>query len=191
MVERMFHKGSTTGEKALTPGQVDKLLSVITNLEELTLIKIAIAGGLRRKDVVNIRRKDVNSEEHSLTFFEHKKNRTYKVYLSEDVMNTIAMWIRMSNGSQWLFPSHYQGIKRHLCSKTAYNYLNRLLKKAGLPQRPFHALRATCIKLCQSKGWSAEQTAKHVGDTIRTIQQHYSTPSAEEMKKIAEENSLL
>jgi hypothetical protein len=65
------------------------------------------------------------------------------------------------------------------------------LKRAGLGNRPFHALRATCIKLCQSKGWTPEQTAEHVGDRISTIQAHYLTPSVEEMKAVVSARVLI
>lgn len=69
--------------------------------------------------------------------------------------------------------------------------LERALRNAGLRPRPFHSLRATCIKLAQWKGWTPEQVAKLTGDSIRVIQQHYSTPSRDEMQKVATEKPLL
>lgn len=77
------------------------------------------------------------------------------------------------------------------CGRTAHYRLQRLCIKAGIPKRPFHALRATCIKFCQAAGWSVEATAKHVGDTILVIQEHYTTPSQSEMKEFAQGKPII
>jgi integrase len=69
--------------------------------------------------------------------------------------------------------------------RTAYNILQHYCVAAGIPIRPFHALRATCIKFCQAAGWTPEQTAKHVDDRISTIQEHYLVPSMADMRELA------
>jgi len=191
MEDRLYQKGSTTGKKALTKSQVEQLLGAITDLEDLALIKLAITSGMRRKDIVSLKKADIDIKNRRISFYEHKKRRIHSVYLDQDTMNTLEMWIKKSKGSEWLFPAHFKKSKGHMSSRTAYNILNKNLKKAGLPERPFHALRATCIKLYQKAGWTPEQVAELTGDTIRTIQQHYSTPSDEEMKKLVEEKPIL
>lgn len=67
--------------------------------------------------------------------------------------------------TRWLFPSMHDSGKKHIADKTAYNVLAFYLDKAGLPSRPFHSLRATCIKLCQRKGWTIEQVMKQGAST--------------------------
>ncbi|MCG2825156.1 MAG: hypothetical protein L6265_01035 [Thermoplasmatales archaeon] len=71
------------------------------------------------------------------------------------------------------------------------NRFQKYLVVAGVESKPFHALRATCIKLCQRGGWSVEQAAKLVGDTIRVVQEHYTTPSNEELKQVARERPII
>lgn len=184
--------GYKTGEKALTKMQVEKLLASIPNLEELVLIKIAISGGLRRSDIVNILKKDVNLVQDTITFYEHKKKRTKTIDIPTSVMIDVKRWFNTCKyiGSDYLFPARLKTAK-HISSRTAYNILQRNLKLAGIPSKPFHALRATCIKLCQRAGWSPEQVSKLTGDTIRVIQEHYLTPSTEEMKQVTEEKSII
>jgi integrase len=75
--------------------------------------------------------------------------------------------------------------------RTAYTRLQKYCDKAGIPRRPFHALRATCIKRCQAAGWSIEQVAKLTGDTIAVIQEHYSWPSSSEMQEVAMEKPVI
>ena len=58
----------TSGEKALTKSQVDKLLSVITDINHEALIRLAICSGIRREDLVGIKTKDVNTVDNSITF---------------------------------------------------------------------------------------------------------------------------
>lgn len=187
-IESQFQKPKTTGEKALTQSQVNKLLETITDLQDLAMIKLAISTGIRRGDIVKVKAADVNITELTVSFFEQKKNAMHTVPVSESVMNTIQMVIKI-NKSKYLFPS--KGGTSPISSKTAYNRLNYYLQKAGIGRKPFHSLRGTCAKLCQAKGWPVERTAKLLNDTIRTVQGHYQTPSMEEMKETAQEKAIL
>jgi integrase len=75
--------------------------------------------------------------------------------------------------------------------RTAHRKLQDYCDKAQIPRRPFHALRATCIKFCQRAGWRVEEVAKLTGDTIAVIQEHYSTPSESEMQEAIEKKAIL
>ena len=188
-LEKNLYKPKTSGEKALTKSQVEKLLSAVTDINDLALFKLAISTGIRREDIVRIRTADVDTLEQTITFFEGKKNANHIVPVSRGVMNTIGMSMNAQR-DKWLFPSN-RGTKGHISGKTAYNKLHFYMERAGIPKKPFHALRATCAKLCQANGWPVERTAKLLNDTIKTIQGHYTTPSNEEMKEIAEEKAIL
>lgn len=178
-----------SGEKSLTSHQVNKLLEYITDLQELALIQLAITTGIRREDIVKIKTNDVNIESGTVTFYEQKKRRTKIVPLNPKTKNTLTMWIKI-NKSPYLFPSRHKN-KTHISGKTAYNILQNCLEKANLKSRPFHALRATTVKLCQRAGWNVEQTAELLGDRISTIQQHYATPTPSEMSEVVNEKPLI
>lgn len=179
-----------TGQKALTPVQVQMLFDCIADLVHLGLFQLAVVSGIRREDIVRIRVADVNFDRNSVTFHESKKNRTHTIYIPKTVTNTLKMITNINKREPYLFPGNSEKIRGrgHLTGRTAYNIFHRYLAKTDLRMRPFHALRATCIKMCQHKGWTMEQTAEHVGDTIRVIQEHYTTPSEEEMVKVATED---
>ena len=187
--ERYFR----TGRKSLTEGEVNKLLSVITDLEHSALIMLAVSAGIRRGDIVKIKQKDFDYEKRKIIFFESKKNRTHTVYVPNNTAKVIQMLINSNKNEVYLFPggTDRKHGKGHISDKSAYNILNRYLEKAGLDKRPFHALRATCIKMCQKKGWKPEETAELVGDSLRVIQEHYSVPSEQEMKEVSEEKAIL
>lgn len=178
-----------SGEKALTLGQVQLLLSnpKLTIYDE-ALLRLAITGGLRRADLVETMKENFNSD--MLDFVENKKGRRiHTIFLPLETVKVLNQLVEAYPKGPWLFPG--ANPRRHISGRTAYNILQRRLKEVGLPSRPIHALRATCIKLCQSRGWSAEQTAKHVNDRVQTIQEHYLTPSREEMAALAQEKAII
>lgn len=179
-----------TGEKALTYEQVQALLSLknLSLLEE-GLLRLGLNGGLRREDIVGVRAPDLHDEDNSLTFYEHKKRRNHTVCLSLATVKVLNQ-IRKEYPSIWLFPA--TDPKRHIASKTAYNILQRHLVKIGVPTPwPFHSLRATCVKLCQRAGWTETMAARHIDDSVRVVQEHYSIPSMEEMKQAMREKTII
>ena len=181
----------TSGEKALTEPQFKRLMDYITDFEEKVLIEVAVYVGIRRSDVVALEVKNINLEKQTLTFFEKKKDRIRTIPIPQHLAADFQMLIKVNKTkkSKYLFPGRFNN-SEHLSSKTAYNILHKNLKKAGLPLKPFHALRATCIKLYQKKGWSVEQTAKLIGDTVAVVQQHYATPSDEELAEVMAEKPI-
>ena len=188
--ERGYRK--KTGEYALTEGQVNKLLSMVGRLDHEVLLRIAIELGLRRADIVSIEQANINLDKKWLVFVEHKKqNKLHWVPLSDSLCKLLEQYLHIVGWrkNKWLFPSSHNP-RKHINDKTAWNILNMYLLKANLPQRPFHALRATCIKLCQRKGWSIEQVMKLTNDTFRTIKEHYDIPGEEEMLEVAKEKPL-
>lgn len=182
----------TSGEEALTEKQVKKLINNCTDVEEVALLSLAITSGMRRADVVSVKEVNFEPEERSLSYEEKKKDRIKQIHLPQKTVGRLERWLNSrGSNSKYIFPARQENSSTgHLSGKTAYNILQRNLDKNNIDNRPFHALRATCVKLCQKKGWSPEETAKYIGDTVETIQKHYSTPSREEMKEVTEEKSL-
>lgn len=179
-----------TGEKALTEKQVENFLLKIGTVYDEALFRLALTTGIRREDIVNIKQADVNLEAGTVSFYEHKKDRIRTVPIPESTAQKLRQHLAIIGKGTWLFPAPGDK-KKHISSRQVYNRFQRYLKEAGIEPRPFHALRATCIKLCQRRGWSVEQTAKLVGDTIAVVQEHYSVPSEEELKQVAEEKAIL
>ena len=174
-------KATTSGENALSDKEVELLYKSLTDLRDVVLIKLAIATGIRRKDIVNIQRQDIES--NKITFFERKKNALHSVPISDELYNTIQMYIKLSRNSKWLFPSPKMGKfkNKHLHDRQCWDILNEALTEIGLSKRPFHSLRATCVKRAQRKGWSIEEVMKLTNDSFATIKLHYDTPTQQEM----------
>lgn len=178
-----------TGRDSLTQEQVDQLLASFDLAWEKALIHLAVAAGLRRIDIVNLKRRDFDPATGRLTYYEKKKHRTRTIVIpSSAAVQSVRIHLNSCRKSEWLFPSPLNGLnyeKAHVSDRQAYDMFNEHLIKCGIRPRPFHALRATCIKLCEKAGWTSTETAELVGDTVRVIQEHYSTPSDEQMASVA------
>lgn len=193
MIER---RKIRTGELSLTKDEVVKLLDVIDVFEHKVLFELAVSLGLRRGDIVSLKWRDVDFNSGVLTFFEHKKDRVRHTPIPPNVLQLLKMLKHQSVNKYYVFSggSDKKFGQGHLSERSAYNYFQRYLVRAGIQKvgdrRPFHCLRATCIKLCQDAGFSVEQAAKYIGDTVRVVQEHYSTPSDDEMRVVVNEKRL-
>ena len=196
-----------TGEHALNQREYDKLVSVIDHLEDEVMIKLAVSTGIRREDLCHgtIKRKrvdkstkkitdykmitgikisDIDFDEKKLSFLESKKNRIMDVPLSDNILVLIRKLINSRGKNQNEYLISFSG-------RTAHRKLQMYCDRAGIPRRPFHALRATCIKFCQAAGWAPEQVSKLTGDTIAVIQEHYSTPTNAEMLAVVQDKPII
>lgn len=173
-----------TGEYSLTRKEYEKLLDACSSIEDELMIKVAVGLGLRRYDLTHMMIADIDLSEETLSYHEKKKgNRIRTVFISAKLSQLIVKYLKtIPRDQKKLFA---------FSDKTAYNRLQKLCDIATIPRRPFHALRATCIKFHQAAGWRDEETAELVGDTIRVIQEHYSTPSKSEMREATETTEVI
>jgi len=184
-----------TGRDALTAEQVQQLLESFTTAWEKALFHLAVSTGLRRIDIANLKRRDFDPVKGTLTYYEKKKKRTRTVVIpSKGAIQSLTIHLNSSRDSEWMFPSPLNGPKyrkAHISDRQIYDLFNEHLDKLGIRRRPFHALRATCVKLCEAAGWKPEQTAELIGDSVRVVQEHYATPSDEQMAEIAKERPII
>ncbi|AKB22325.1 site-specific integrase [Methanosarcina sp. WH1] len=184
-----------SGQHALTAGQVKALLLSFNNLQDKAMIALAISIGLRREDLVNVKRNDYNPDTGNITYYESKKKRTRTVKIpSAETIQLLNMHIQTCRKSPWLFPSPKQTGKfanAHISSRQCYDILNEHLERTGLEARPFHSLRATCYKLAQASGWTQRQACELLGDSLRVAEIHYDAPSIGEMQALALSKPLI
>jgi integrase len=172
-----------TGQKAFTKKEFKKLLSKVGVLDDEILILLAVNTGMRRKDITSIENKNINLKNRSITYYEHKKRRTRTIFVNSEMARKLEIYFNTLPKNQELLFSFKD--------RTAYNRLNKYCRLAGIQERPFHALRATCVKFCQQAGWTLAEVAELTGDSIRVIQEHYETPSIEEMRETTENKRIV
>lgn len=188
----------TSGAKALTPGEAEKTLDACHELEHEALLALAMTTGMRRADVVRVEWANVDFDRRWVRFREKKKgDEPHEVPLGGRALKCLRQLAtsrdpvgKLECRATYVFPSPW-GDKGHLSGRTAWNWLQRALERAGLEERPFHSLRATAVKLADKRGWPIQKAAALLNDTEETVLQHYRTPTPEEMVQTAEENPIL
>ena len=197
-----YKSKSTSGEKAFSKSDWKKFIAVVDNLEDEVLYTLIVTCGFRRADICHGKSKkyigskqisvitgilveDINlGDNPSITYKEWKKNRTRTIYITESTKVLIKKLLNSRGKNQPQYLINYSGA-------TGYRRLQDYCDKAGVDRRPIHALRATCIKFCRAAEWSDEQVSALTGDTIAVIQEHYMTPSKDEMKEVTEMKPII
>jgi integrase len=191
---RVFGTGTDVrhaGSVALTPDEVRRLLAPIDRLEERALLELAVTTGVRREDIVAVPLEGLDLDAGMLGFYESKKRRTRKIPIDPTCLVTLRSYVRvLPKGERWLFPSPRR-MGRHQTGRFAWSIFNRWLGAAGLSPRPFHALRASCYKLAKARGWSVEQAAALLGDSIRVAMEFYGVATPWELLEVAQAKPLL
>jgi integrase len=190
---KLYKEKYTSGQKALTEEEYNKVIDVCTNYEDRLLILVAVDLGLRREDIIRLQVQNIDLEHGWVSYHEKKKGDTiHKVPIGPKMKQEIAMYIHATKVTDYLFPAQQKSDTPYMSGRTAYNRFTALCIRAGVGvPRPFHALRATCIKLKQKQGWTIEQVAWLIHDTVSTVQAHYSTPTQDEMKKIMDNKEAI
>jgi integrase len=172
------------GMDALTQNEYEKVCEACSSIEDEALLKFTVATGLRREDVVRVERQNINLTTGAVTFSEKKKGgRIRTIYIGQKLCTLLTKYLKTIPKDQKLLFD--------FCGKTAYNKLQHLCDVAGIRRRPFHALRATCVKRCQQAKWTPEQVCELTGDSLRVIQQHYATPGQSEMEEVANQREVI
>jgi integrase len=190
--KRKLHEPYRSGEFSLTAQEADRLYDAAPTFADRVLLEVAVSSGIRREDVVAIRREGVelDGDVATLSYYESKKARDRHVRIGGRAAVDLRAHLRdLPRGTRWVFPARH-GSRGHLSGRAAYDIFQRSLEGAGLTPRPFHALRATTVKIAQSRGWKPEEVAELTGDSLRTIQRHYSVPSVAEMREAARTRPL-
>lgn len=182
----------TSGEKALTRKEFEKLLAVIDTHEDELFLKMAVTTGLRREDLANVKIANIDLNESLLTFHESKKNKDRPIPLTDEVVLLISRFLKTVGRRDKLFScSGTQMYRRFNGYNVNGKHYPGYFDKAGIPNRPIHAFRATAIKFMKDAGYSDPQIMAITGDTLQVIQQHYMTPSMDELRNVVKGKTII
>ena len=110
-------------------------MAKVNILEDKILILLAVNTGLRRRDLTGIEIANIDIKKRSILYYENKKRRYRTIYISSTMAQELEIYLNT-------LPKKQKMLLRFR-DRTAYNRLNKNCRAAGIPERPFHALRAT------------------------------------------------
>lgn len=184
-----------SGDFALSKEEFNRLLNTFDNIHEKAIIALATTTGIRRKDLVELKRNNYDSTTRKLTFYEHKKDSYHTIKIpSRHTVLLLNDHIVTSAPSEWLFPSPLSSAC-HVSVRHVYNLFIKHLGMAGLQERPFHSLRATFLQLCESGGVDFRITTRIMNIKGDTACGNYHKkgwrPTPKEMQELAINKPLL
>lgn len=129
--------------RAIAPGDIRRLLGVITEARDRALILVLLRTGMRIGEVLRLNIRDLDVRERKIHIYEGEKNCLGRVvYLSDDAVMALGLWLKKRDKEKaYLFP----GLKGKLCYTSARNIFTRYVREAGLQHKGYsmHSLRHT------------------------------------------------
>jgi site-specific recombinase XerD len=161
--------------RAMNPADVRKLLSVIDDIRDRALILLLLRTGMRIGEALGLRLNDLDIRDRKVHLFEGEKNSMGRVvYLSDDVLFAIKLWLRRRDKNKE-FVFYGQGNKR-LCYSAGRSRFVKYLKKAGLEQKGYtvHCLRHTFASELLNAGMRLECLQQLLGHQDIEVTRRYA-----------------
>jgi len=161
--------------RAINPTDVKKLLSVIEDIRDRALFLLLLRTGIRIGEALGLRFNDLDIKSRKVHLFEGEKNSMGRVvYLSDDVLFALKLWLRRRNeNKEFVFYGQSHG---HLCYSTGRGLFVKYLKKAGLDQKSYtvHCLRHTFASELLNAGMRLECLQQLLGHQDIEVTRRYA-----------------
>lgn len=176
-------KRNKTLPTVLTKQEIKKIISVTTNKKYKLLICLAYACGLRVSEVINLKVKDLNTEELLIYIRKSKGNKDRISVLPEKLKTDLNNIISLKNKDDYIFESSRGG---KLCTASAQKMFKASIKKANIEKSAsFHSLRHSFATHLLENGTNLRYIQKLLGhNNIRTTQTYteVSNPTLKNIK---------
>jgi integrase/recombinase XerC/integrase/recombinase XerD len=161
--------------RAMNPADVRKLLSAIDDIRDRALILLLLRTGMRIGEALGLRLNDLDIRDRKVHLFQGEKNSMGRVvYLSEDALFALKLWLRRRDPTQE-FVFYGQG-HQHLCYSAGRIRFVKYLKKAGLEQKGYtvHCLRHTFASELLNAGMRLECLQQLLGHQDIEVTRRYA-----------------
>jgi len=161
--------------RAMNPSDVRKLLSVVDDIRDRALFLLLLRTGMRIGEALGLRLNDLDIKGRKVHLYEGEKNSMGRVvYLSDDALFAIKLWLRRRNENQeFIFYGKSNG---HLCYSTGRGLFVKYLKKSGLDQKGYtvHCLRHTFASELLNAGMRLECLQQLLGHQDIEVTRRYA-----------------
>ena len=124
----------------LNKGEVQRILSVTTNLKHKTILMLAYSSGLRVSEAVHLKVSDIDTARMTVMVREGKGSKDRYTMLSKVALETLIQYLRQYRPTSWLFPGMTPG--KPLSRKSMALVIRAAKERAGIAkQATMHSLR--------------------------------------------------
>lgn len=177
--------------RAMDPDDVNRLLSVIDHVRDRAMITVLLRTGMRIGELLNTLVSEIHLKEKKIEIYEAEKTRVGRVvYLSEDAIAALKVWLRNRNNDYAYLIYGRKG--KPLTYQSARNRFKICLEKAGLSHKGYslHCLRHTFATELLNAGMRIECLQQLLGHSSLEMTRRYArltdrTREAEYFKAMA------
>jgi site-specific recombinase XerD len=161
--------------RAMHPADVKKLLSVIDDLRDRALILLLLRTGMRIGEALGLRLNDLDMQDRKVHLFQGEKNSMGRVvYLSDDVLGALKLWLRSRDPNQeFVF---YGRDNKPICYSTGRSRFVKYIQKAGIEEKGYtvHCLRHTFASELLNAGMRLECLQQLLGHQDIEVTRRYA-----------------
>lgn len=161
--------------RAMHPADVQKLLSVIEDIRDRALILLLLRTGMRIGEALGLRVNDLDLQDRKVHLFQGEKNSMGRVvYLSDDVLAALKLWLRRRDPNrEFVFSGHGN---KPLCYSTGRSRFVKSIQKAGLEEKGYtvHCLRHTFASELLNAGMRLEVLQQLLGHQDIEVTRRYA-----------------
>ena len=173
----------------LTKLEINKLLKAIDKnpseflvARDKTLIRLALATGLRISALLNLNIEDVDYENKVLRVIE-KRQKIRAIEIGDNTLEMLQQWIEIKK-TICTTPELFTSLKENRLSTDAANdMLKKYCKEAGIKIISFHKLRATAVCLLAKNNIPLKSIARQMGHNSTATTQIYLDAFDEDNKR--------
>jgi integrase/recombinase XerD len=161
--------------RAMHPADVQKLLSGIDDIRDRALILLLLRTGMRIGEALGLRLNDLDMQDRKVHLFQGEKNSLGRVvYLSDDVLGALKLWLRRRDPNQeFVFYGHGN---KPICYSTGRSRFVKYIQKAGLEEKGYtvHGLRHTFASELLNAGMRLECLQQLLGHQDIEVTRRYA-----------------
>ncbi len=161
--------------RAIDPDDVKRLLGVIKDVRNRTMILVLLRTGMRIGELLDTKVRDVSLKERRIEIYEAQKNRVGRVvYLSDDAHSALVRWFKKRD-PQKAFVFYAQG-RDTITYQGARAMFMKYLVKADLANNGYtlHCLRHTCASELLNAGMRLECLQQLLGHSSIEMTRRYA-----------------
>lgn len=182
-IDLKFAKKSKKLPVVLSRSEIEKIINSIDNQKHRLLISLSYGAGLRVSETINLKVKDINSEELIIHLKEAKGKKDRITIFPEKIKSDIINITSGKDKNDFVFASERGG---KLTERTAQKVFENALKKSGIQKdATFHSLRHSFATHLLENGVDVRYVQELLGhQNIRTTQLYtkVTNPSIRKIK---------
>ena len=159
-----------------------RMLEATKNIKHKCIIALLYSSGLRRSELLNLKKGDIDYERMMITVRGGKGNRDRVSLLSETFMKTLIEYIRIYNPKYWFFEG---SSKKKYSGSSVLNIVKRAAQRAGIAQKVTpHTLRHSFATHLLEHGTDVRYVQELLGHSSLKTTQIYTQISDASLRKI-------